>query len=199
MFCMSSSVPNQFNNFLCGVHMGQVYWKCCDWKVRVASAKSFTLWQKATIEITWWYHSIIACSCHIYMWCYSLCTSRLWWIAHSMQCQPRGCENIPSFLQRTAPIACAFCESCTWHGLHILVTAPFYCDQKALMASAQSFTLWQQATIEIIQRDFSVIAYSHHIYMVLFFTHTLFVVNCTFNTMPTGRLQQKTIFLKFRK
>jgi len=34
----------------------------------------------------------IACSCHIY-WCYSSRTSRLWWIAHSTQRQPRGCNT----------------------------------------------------------------------------------------------------------
>jgi len=31
-----------------------------------------------------------------------------------------------------------------------MVTAPFCCDPKAQAANAQSFTLWQQATIEII-------------------------------------------------
>ena len=33
------------------------------------------------------------------------------------------------------------------------------------MACAQSFTLWQQATIEITRRDHSVIACSRHAYM----------------------------------
>jgi len=78
--------------------------------------------------------------------CYSSRTSRSWWIAYSMQRQSRGCNNIPSFLQRTAPIARSLCEGCTWHDLHILVTVPFCCDRKARAASAQSFTLWQQAT-----------------------------------------------------
>jgi len=36
-------------------------------KARVASAQSFTLWQQATIEFTWWDHCIIACSHHIYV------------------------------------------------------------------------------------------------------------------------------------
>jgi len=39
------------------------------------------------------------------------------------------------------------------------------CDRKAQAASAQSFTLWQQAIIEITRRAHSVIAYSRHIYM----------------------------------
>jgi len=85
---------------------------------------------------------------HIYG-CYSSRTSRSWWIAHSTQCRPRGCNNIPPFLQRTAPITRSFCEGCTWHDLHILVTAPFCCDRKARAANAQSFTLWQEAAIEI--------------------------------------------------
>jgi len=40
---------------------------CCDRKARAASARRFTLWQQATIEITCHDHSIIACSCHIFM------------------------------------------------------------------------------------------------------------------------------------
>ena len=59
---------------------------------------------------------------HIYGF-YSSCTSRSWWIAHSTQCQPRGCNSI-SFSQRTTPIAHSFCDGCIWHDLHILGTAP---------------------------------------------------------------------------
>jgi len=50
---------------------------------------------------------------------YRLCASRSWWFAHSTQRQPRGCKNIPSFLQQAAPIAHSFCESCIWHELPI--------------------------------------------------------------------------------
>jgi len=39
-------------------------------------------------------------------------------------------KNIPSFSSRTAPIAHSFCEVCTWHDLHILVTAPFVAIRK---------------------------------------------------------------------
>ena len=39
------------------------------------------------------------------------------------------------------------------------------CDRKARAASAQSFALRQQATIEITRRDHSIIACSYHIYM----------------------------------
>jgi len=40
---------------------------CCDRKPRMASAQSFTLWQHATMKFTRRDHSIIACSCRIYM------------------------------------------------------------------------------------------------------------------------------------
>jgi len=63
----------------------------CDRKAQAVSAQSFTLWQQATIEITRWDHSIIACWHHIYIiyGCYSLHTSRSWWIAH-IQCNANG-------------------------------------------------------------------------------------------------------------
>ena len=87
--------------------------------------------------------------------CCSSRTSRTWWITHSTQRHRRGCNNIPFFLQRIPPIARSFCKVCTWHDRHILVTAPCCCDRKAQAESAQSFTLWQQATIEITCRDHS--------------------------------------------
>jgi len=108
---------------------------------------------------------------HIYGF-YSSCPSHWWWIARSTQCQPRGCNNIPSFSQQTSPIAHSFCEGCIWHDLHMMVTAPVCCNRKAWAASAQSFTLWQQAIIEITRRDHSVIACLCHICQsvwVLFF------------------------------
>jgi len=79
--------------------------------------------------------------------CYSLRTSLWWWITHSVQRQLKGCNNIPSFLQRTTPIVRSFCEGCTRHDLHILATVLLCCDLKARVASAQSFTLWQQAEL----------------------------------------------------
>ena len=100
---------------------------------------------------------------------YEHCSSRTflsWWT--SLQHQQRGCNNIPSLLQRTAPIVCSYCNSSTWHNLHILVTAPFCCDRRAWAAYVQIFALWQQATIEITQRDHSIIACSSHIYRGVF-------------------------------
>jgi len=66
-----------------------------------------------------------------YIWCCSLHMFRSWWTAHSAQCQPSGCNNIPSFLQWTTPIAHSFCAGFTQDNLHILVTAPFCCDRKS--------------------------------------------------------------------
>ena len=45
----------------------KICWRCCDRKARAACAQSFTLWQQATIDITYHDHSLIACSRHIYM------------------------------------------------------------------------------------------------------------------------------------
>ena len=56
--------------------------------------------------------------------CYSSRTSRSWQIAHSTQRPQRSCNNIPFLLQRTAPIACSFCEGCIWHGFHTVLLQP---------------------------------------------------------------------------
>ena len=64
------------------------------------------------------------------------------------------------------------------------------CDRKSRAACAQSFAPWQQATIEITQRDHSIIACSRHIHIFLFFAHIPFVVIHTINATPPGRLQQ---------
>jgi len=45
------------------------------------------------------------------------------------------------------------------------VSVIHFCHQKARTACAQSFTLWQQATIEFTWRNHSIIGYSNHIYM----------------------------------
>jgi len=133
---------------------------------------------------------------HIYG-CNSLHSSHLWWLAHAIQRQPRGCNNIPSFLQP--------------HRLHVLLT-------KA--APGTIFTSWSQhhfvairkpelqvlkashcgsnkATMEITWRDHSIIVCSPIHIWVLFFAHISFVVNRTFTTTSTESLQQyhKTIVL----
>ena len=90
----------------------------------------------------------------------------------------------------------------------------YCCDRKSRVTCAQSFTLWQQATIEFTCPDHSprtlvvtfngsqvnigrastprslfYCLYAPHICMVLFFTHIPFVVNHTFNGTPPERLQ----------
>ena len=126
---------------------------------------------------------------HIYG-CYSSRTSRLWWITHSMQHQRRGCNNIPSFLQQTTSIAHSFCESCTWHNLHILVAAPFCCDRKAW---GQVHEAWQcnskQHQRSCAATTLLLLVRATYIW-VLFFTYIPFMVNRTFNATPTERLQQ---------
>jgi len=49
----------------------------------------------------------------------------------------------------------------------------------------QSFTLWLQATMEIMCRNHSVIACMRHIYIGVILCAYPFVVNHTFNAMPT--------------
>ena len=72
----------------------------------------------------------------------------------------------------------------------------FCCDRKSRAACAQSFALWQQATIEIMRRNLSYYCLlALHICMVLFFTHIPFVVNHTINARPPERLQQFEAFL----
>jgi len=63
-------------------------WNC--WRSGSPSGKG--LWKQATIEVTCHYHSIIACSHHIYECC-SLHISCSWWVAHSTQRQRRGCNK----------------------------------------------------------------------------------------------------------
>jgi len=70
------------------------------------------------------------------------------------------------------------------------------CDQKYWAASAQSFTLWQQATIEITCHDHSIIACLRHMYSmcVLFFAHIRFWSIAHFqpqgcNSGPDGKAQ----------
>ena len=44
-----------------------------------------------------------------------------------------------------------------------------------------------------MRHNHSIIAYSRHIYVVLFFAHISFVVNHTFNATPAERLQQPSL------
>jgi len=95
---------------------------CCDGKARAASAQSFTLWQQATIEITQRDHSVIACSRHLYMGVV-LGAHPVRGELHIQRNASGEIVRISLLFQRTAPTARSFCEGCTWHDLHILVTA----------------------------------------------------------------------------
>jgi len=68
-----------------------------------------------------------------------------------------------------------------WGGVAIVAIG------KARAACVQN--LWQQATIEFTRHDYSVVACSSHIYLVLFFAHIPFVVNRAFSTTPAEWLQ----------
>ena len=86
-------------------------------ETRAASAQSFALWQQATQREHASQSLLLLLVCVTHVYCCSSCTSRSWWITHSTQRRWRGCNNIHSFFQRTAPIARSLCESCTWHDL----------------------------------------------------------------------------------
>jgi len=135
---------------------------------------------QTTILITCQDQFIIACSWIMPLTCgrYSCCTCRSWFIVHSTPCTLSGCNNFPSFLQWTAPVACSFCEGCTWHDLRILVIAPSCFDRRA-----QSFALWQQLTIQIAQQGHSPLLHVHaNCLWELFLAQILFVVHTAFNT-----------------
>jgi len=86
-----------------------------------------------------------------HVWCYSR-TFHSWWITQSTQHNQRGCNNILSFLNEP-------------RRLHVLVKSArsttftsssqhhFVAIRKPERPSAQSFTLWQQATIEFTRLD----------------------------------------------
>jgi len=99
-------------------------------KVRAAYAQSFALWQQAAVEFACHDHSIIACSCHIYVLLFFAHIPFV--VNHTFNATPtERLQQHHSFLQRTAPVARSFCGGFTRHELHILVTAPFCCDRKS--------------------------------------------------------------------
>ena len=75
-------------------------------------------------------------------------------------------------------------------------TYMYCCDRKSRAAYAQSFALWQQATIEFTCHDHSIIACSCHIHIFLFFTHPVRGESHTINATPPERLQQHPLLLQ---
>jgi len=99
-------------------------------KARVAYVQSFTVWQQATIEFMHRNHSIIACSCHVYILLFFVHIPFV--LNHIFNAMPpETLQQHSLLLQQTAPITRSFCEGFTQHDLHILVTAPFCCDRKS--------------------------------------------------------------------
>jgi len=81
-------------------------------------------------------------------------------------------------------------------------TTLLWLERPSNRLSAQNFTLWQQATIEITYSH-SISACLRHIYSLrVFFTHIPYVVNRILNKMLTKRLQHlqqgwaRPVFLK---
>ena len=148
--------------------------------------QSLALWQQAAIECH--DHSIIVCSPHIHV---VLVFAHIPFVLNcAFSTTPtERLQQHPLLFTTNRTDRTFFCEGFTRHDLHTLITAPFCCDRKAREAYAQNFALWQQATIEFTCHDHSIIACSRHIYLVLFFTHIPFVVNCAFSATPTERLQ----------
>ena len=161
-------------------------------KARVSYAQSFALWLQATIEFTCHDHSIIACLCHIYI--YLLFFAHVPFVVnHTINAAPtKRLQQHPlhSFLHEQHRSHVLFVKashsttSTSWSQHHFVAIG------KAQAAYAQSFALWQHATIEFTCHDHSIIACSRHVYVVLFFTHIQFVVSHTINATPMERLQQ---------
>jgi len=102
----------------------------------------------------------------LYYYLFFRCVYRVFFFAHIPFMVNRAFQHSasrvvattsPPLFQRTAPIAHSFSEGFTQNDLNILVTAPFCCDRKTRAASAQSFTLLQQATMEDMRHDHSII------------------------------------------
>ena len=90
-----------------------------------------------------------------------------------------------------------------WEHIFTIFVSPNQCqccDRKSWAAYAQSFALWQQATIEITRQDHSIIACSRHIDINILCVHPVNgLVNHTFNAMPLERLQQHPLLFTMNR
>ena len=134
------------------------------------------------------------------------CTSNQALPCHEIKGHPsvQHVAGLPTFWNLVADNA-QYIDISQWH----------CCDRKSRAACAQSFALWQQATIEFTCHDHSprmlvvtcnrsharvirdytprslyYCLFAPHLCMVLFFTHIPFVVNHTINATPPEKLQQ---------
>jgi len=87
--------------------------------------------------------------------CHSSRTSRSCWITHSAERQRSSCNNIPFY--KGPHQSCVLFVKVAPGSLR-----PSHPARSQHHLSAQSFTLWQQATTEITRRDHSIIACSYH-------------------------------------
>jgi len=104
------------------------YFYSCNRKARAASVQSFPLWQQATIEMTCHDRSIIALfvrATYTVYGCYFSRTPRSWWVVHSMERQPWGCNTIICFFP-SALMRCPSLERC-------FAVWPTYCTSQHLM------------------------------------------------------------------
>jgi len=83
-----------------------------------------------------------------YIWVLSFMHMRFVDIQHSMTPSERFQQHLFFFYDESHRSHIVH-EDCTWHGLHILVTASFCCNPIAWAASTQRFILWQPAAIKI--------------------------------------------------
>jgi len=104
---------------------------------------------------------------------------------HNAQSMPMAMAMERCYLQQhpffytNRTIAGSFCESCTWHVFHILITAPFCCNWKARAASAQSFTLAASNNRDHMLCSLYYCLFTQRMDVILR-AHPV-VVNCTFN------------------
>jgi len=149
------------------------------------------------------------------LWCYFSRTSCWWWITQSTQHHRRGCNNIPSFLQRTTQIARSLCEGLNsarpphpGHSTILMrletpsgmcanlrtVAASNNRDHARNLSSHRLVIMFNRSHVNIGRATTSqsvllLLARATYI-MVLFFTHILLVVKHTTNATPPERLQQ---------
>ena len=140
-------------------------------------------------EFAWRDYSITACSRHIYMVLFF--TYILFVLNHAFSATPAERLQQHHLLLNKPHQLHVFCVKAapgttftSWSQHN------FFVIRKAQAACAESFALWQQATVEFTWQDHSIIACSRHIYMVLFFVHIPFMVDCTFSATPVEKLQQ---------
>jgi len=90
-------------------------------------------------------HSIIACSRHIYVWCYSSRTYRSWWMTQSAQHHRRGCNTYNhSPLKISAscilPVTQAYWRHNRKHSAHCLTFTP-YCSLETNLVTSFAASL----------------------------------------------------------